>query len=84
MSIRECAGCRTKVDLPDEDFPLCENCRDWEKKHHEEIMYRKCTLCGYRGAAIDEHHIHGKSISNETIVVCCNCHRELHAGVKTL
>lgn len=43
-----------------------------EKKH--------CCRCNYSGVALDWHHIHGKKFSDETIVVCSNCHRELHAG----
>jgi len=42
---------------------------------------RKCSKCGYSGIALDEHHIHGRKNSNETILLCSNCHRELHAGV---
>jgi len=40
----------------------------------------ECLRCGYTGAGIDRHHIHGRKNSDETIYLCSNCHRELHAG----
>ena len=46
--------------------------------------YKTCSLCGYSGAAIDSHHVHGRKVSDETIVVCANCHREIHAGVRSI
>jgi hypothetical protein len=39
-----------------------------------------CVHCGYQGVALDRHHIHGRKNSDETIFLCSNCHRELHAG----
>lgn len=42
------------------------------------IEARKCASCGYSGVALDDHHIHGRQNSNETITLCANCHRELH------
>lgn len=42
---------------------------------------RKCIRCGYDGVAIDDHHIYGRGNSDETIPLCSNCHRELHAGI---
>jgi hypothetical protein len=41
----------------------------------------ECVRCGYVGPALDRHHIHGRKNSDETIVLCANCHREVHAGV---
>ena len=40
-----------------------------------------CERCGYQGPAIDRHHIDGRKNSDETVYLCSNCHRELHAGV---
>jgi lipopolysaccharide biosynthesis regulator YciM len=40
----------------------------------------KCSRCGYKGPALDWHHVHGRKNSGETIVLCANCHREVHAG----
>jgi hypothetical protein len=40
----------------------------------------KCIRCGYIGAGIDAHHIYGRKNSDETVYLCSNCHRELHAG----
>lgn len=45
---------------------------------------RKCAACGYSGIALDEHHIYGRKISDETITLCSNCHREYHAGMREL
>jgi hypothetical protein len=45
---------------------------------------RKCSACGYSGIALDEHHIHGRKNSDETITLCSNCHREYHAGTRQL
>lgn len=44
----------------------------------------KCLLCGYSGVALDDHHIHGRKNSDETIRICSNCHREIHAGTRSL
>lgn len=43
------------------------------------IVQPKCSRCGYEGLALEEHHIHGRKHSKETITLCANCHRELHA-----
>lgn len=45
---------------------------------------RKCSACGYSGIALDEHHVHGRKNSDETITLCSNCHREYHAGMREL
>jgi hypothetical protein len=91
MSVQlECIGCREIKTFPRfEEFPVCPKCREWEKKHLEELQQetvreQACSLCGYVGVAIDQHHIHGRKNSNETIQVCCNCHREIHKGVRSL
>jgi hypothetical protein len=44
----------------------------------------KCPLCGYEGYSMDEHHIHGRKTSAQTISICSNCHREIHAGIRSL
>jgi len=90
MVILECIGCRVMKEFEVElEFPVCPKCKEWEKKHHEELMNEEirsqtCPLCGYVGVAIDSHHIHGRKNSNETINICCNCHREIHKGVRSL
>jgi transposase-like protein len=38
----------------------------------------KCSKCGYDGVALDKHHIHGRKNSDETVILCANCHREYH------
>lgn len=43
-----------------------------------EIIKRACVKCGYSGVALDEHHIHGRKNSDETVTLCANCHREHH------
>ena len=45
---------------------------------------KKCVCCGYGGIALDAHHVHGRKNSDITICVCSNCHREIHAGERTL
>lgn len=45
------------------------------------IPEKKCANCGYSGVALDKHHIHGRKNSDETILLCSNCHREHHAKV---
>lgn len=42
------------------------------------IEKQKCAICGYDGVALDKHHIHGRNNSDEIIILCANCHRELH------
>jgi len=39
-----------------------------------------CSVCGYNkcSLALHYHHIHGKAVSDETILVCSNCHYEIH------
>lgn len=39
----------------------------------------KCSRCGYTGAALQTHHIHGRK-SKDTILLCANCHVEHHRG----
>jgi predicted RNA-binding Zn-ribbon protein involved in translation (DUF1610 family) len=91
MSISlECIGCRSIKEFPEyEKYPVCEDCNAWEEERHEKFQqeaseYNTCSLCGYVGPAIDSHHIHGRKVSNQTIRVCANCHREIHAGVRLI
>jgi hypothetical protein len=100
MSVQlECIGCREIKEFPRYiEFPLCKKCRLWEIQHILELQKEcavikiekpkapdpVCQLCGYTGPAIDHHHIHGKKVSNETVIVCANCHREIHAGIRTI
>ena len=79
----ECIGCREEKEVDIDS--ICPECRVWEKKHLEELRaevdaYSTCSKCGYVGAAIDQHHIHGRKNSSETIRLCCNCHAEIHRG----
>jgi len=53
-------------------------------KKKKKVRPSNCKLCGYEGIAIDEHHIHGRKKSRETIYICANCHREIHAGMREL
>lgn len=83
----ECIGCRKDVEIQERN--LCSKCVEVEKKHIEDLAYEvsldnTCSQCGYVGVATDLHHIHGRKISNVVIRVCCNCHREIHAGVREL
>lgn len=52
----------------------------FSEKHERQQVKMKCERCGYKGVALDRHHIHGRKVSSETIVLCANCHREVHAG----
>jgi hypothetical protein len=88
--ILECIGCRTEKDFPSyTEFPVCKKCKIWETQHHEELQKESrasctCSQCGYQGVAIDKHHVDGRKNSKVTIVVCCNCHREIHAGAREI
>jgi hypothetical protein len=90
MVTLQCIGCRTDKVFPDFDpYPVCDDCKRWEAYRKEKMdaetkSDHTCSLCGYVGPAIDRHHIHGRKNSNVTIKVCANCHRELHAGVRSL
>ncbi len=63
-----------------EKYLLCQKTENgnkiWIKFPKEE--QQKCEICGYSGAALEYHHIYGIKNSKETIVLCANCHRELH------
>ena len=64
-----------------EEHILCDVTADlWLPVAGLEIE-RKCSRCGYSGVALDGHHIHGRKNSNETILLCSNCHREYHFEV---
>jgi hypothetical protein len=86
----QCIGCREEKEFAVYDpLPVCDSCAEWETKRREEMNEQErkehtCSLCGHTGPAIDKHHIHGRKVSNETILVCANCHREIHAGVRQL
>ena len=85
--IIQCIGCREIKEIQERN--LCSSCVKWEKKHLEDLGKEvraeyTCTQCGYEGVATDLHHIHGRKNSNITIRVCCNCHREIHAGSREL
>ena len=74
VSWQKCIVCGREVftlSLPEETF--CGNGK---------CEQRKCSRCGYSGIALDEHHIHGRKISDETIILCSNCHRELHEAAE--
>lgn len=45
-----------------------------------------CSLCGWREAACDLHHIAGRKIANASshdnlTYICPNCHRKVHTGL---
>lgn len=73
---------KTKI-IGGELYTLCdvvEGKELWIQMPREEP--EKCISCGYSGPALDNHHIHGRKNSDETILLCANCHREVHAGVR--
>jgi hypothetical protein len=39
-----------------------------------------CSRCGYQGTALQRHHVYGRKVSEETILLCANCHVEIHKG----
>jgi Zn ribbon nucleic-acid-binding protein len=41
----------------------------------------ECVRCGYKGAALESHHVYGRKNSDVTILLCANCHKEKHAGI---
>jgi DNA-directed RNA polymerase subunit RPC12/RpoP len=70
----------TKV-VDGKTYALCD--KDEEKELWillEPLELPKCIRCGYEGAGLDRHHVHGRKNSDETVYLCSNCHRELHAG----
>jgi hypothetical protein len=69
---------RTKI-IDGELYALC----DWDDTKElwlkvTPVETLKCARCGYSGPALDQHHIHGRKNSGETITLCANCHREYH------
>lgn len=50
----------------------------WIASDGLKINNPKCSKCGYEGVALDKHHVKGRKNSDETILLCSNCHRELH------
>jgi hypothetical protein len=92
---RECRGCHKirRTHNIDEVY-VCRKCKSferyrfkkessmWNSKQKKKRLYKKkCRFCGYDGVAIEEHHVYGRN-DKKKIVVCCNCHRELHLGAK--
>lgn len=66
-------------------YALCDKSNDvelWLKI--EDASQPTCSRCGYTGASVERHHIHGRKNSKETIDLCANCHRETHAGVRSI
>ena len=51
----------------------------WLYMAPDNVEIDKCSNCGYSGPALDRHHIDGRKHSKKTILLCANCHRELHA-----
>jgi ribosomal protein S27AE len=50
----------------------------WIAAEGMKVNNPKCSKCGYEGVALDKHHVKGRKNSNETVLLCSNCHRELH------
>ena len=43
---------------------------------------QKCTACGYSGIApLHQHHVSGRKVSDETVLLCPNCHAENHQAI---
>lgn len=75
---------KTKIFEDGHKYALCDVFEDgtelWLKMVPEKP--RKCSRCGYTGTSLDRHHIYGRKVSDETILLCANCHREIHAGAQ--
>lgn len=62
---------------------------DFSKRTISKILYRSnkgCAICGWNKAICDVHHIiprkNGGDNSNDNLIVLCpNCHREIHSGM---
>ena len=73
-------GAKTKM-IDGKKYLLCSSDGDkelWLPFEAIEIKKKVCSVCGYDGVALESHHIHGRKNSDETIIVCANCHREIH------
>ena len=85
-----CGNCKRKV-VHRKDINEINNLFEFSKRTISKILNRmsaKCSICGWDKASCDIHHIipisegGGDEHTNLTCV-CPNCHREIHAGVKT-
>jgi hypothetical protein len=82
---KHCPKCRRKVPHVKEGSSILE----YSKRTVSKILKRSkkgCSLCGWNSAACDIHHIDhrangGNDDHDNLIVVCPNCHREIHEGV---
>ena len=62
---------------------------DFSKRTISKILYRlkmPCSLCGWNKSTCDIHHIipkkeNGSDENDNLIIVCPNCHREIHRNV---
>lgn len=78
-----CEECKRKV--PHQHLNP-QSILDFSKRTIKKILKRancKCKICGYDRATCDIHHIVAKSkggpdSTDNLIIVCPNCHREIH------
>jgi hypothetical protein len=57
---------------------ICANCYHAANPHR---LHGTCTVCG-QWQPIDDHHVYGATVSNETVPLCVNCHRKLHSYLR--
>ena len=80
-----CNNCKNKAIHSNKDL---QNLLEASSRTVSKILYRlkvPCSLCGWNKATCDIHHIISKKAggnnSNENLIIICpNCHREIHAG----
>ncbi len=53
---------------------ICGNCEARRRGRPEAV----CGFCG-EFAPFENHHVHGRTRSDETMTACVNCHRKHHA-----
>lgn len=53
---------------------ICGNCEARRRGRPE----ARCGFCGEL-APFENHHVHGRAQSDETMIACVNCHRKHHA-----
>jgi len=73
----------TVKEFDGDKYSLCDRFGDtelWIKL--TPVITDKCSICGYIGAALQNHHVRGRKNSDETIRVCANCHVEIHKGAQ--